>query len=166
MSIDLKPVRELLKLVRNSDVEEIEVESEGQRIRIRRSAHASAVRSESAPTLDHEVVPTGAFSSGPPMPATLRPPPPPEVGEHLSSDEAFITSPFVGTFYRASNPDAAAFAEPGKEVRKGQPLCIVEAMKLMNEIEADFACVILEVLATNGKPVEYGDKLFRVRKLG
>ncbi len=77
----------------------------------------------------------------------------------------FITSPFVGTFYRAPRPDSPAFVEIGATVKPGTTLCIVEAMKLFNEIETDFACVIEGVLADDGQAVEYGAKLFRVRKL-
>ena len=77
---------------------------------------------------------------------------------------ATITSPFVGTFYRAPSPQAPSFVDVGSEIRPGTVLCIVEAMKLMNEIEAEIAGTIVEVVAANGKPVEYGDPLFRVRK--
>jgi acetyl-CoA carboxylase biotin carboxyl carrier protein len=73
-----------------------------------------------------------------------------------------VTSPFVGTFYRAPNPESPAFVEVGASVKKGQTLCIVEAMKLMNEIEADVAGTVAEVFAENGKPVEYGQRLFRI----
>ncbi len=73
-----------------------------------------------------------------------------------------MTSPFVGTFYRAPSPEADCFVEVGDTVVPGQVLCIVEAMKLMNEIEAELACTIVEVLVEDGKPVEYGDRLFRI----
>ena len=76
----------------------------------------------------------------------------------------YITSPFVGTFYPAPTPGAAPFVKVGSEIKSGQTLCIVEAMKLMNEIEADVSGTIIEVLRENGKPVEYGDKLFKVKK--
>jgi acetyl-CoA carboxylase biotin carboxyl carrier protein len=75
----------------------------------------------------------------------------------------YITSPFVGTFYRAPSPDAPPFVEVGQKVTPGQVLCIVEAMKLMNEIEAEAAGVIAEVCVENGKPVEFGDRLFKVK---
>jgi len=78
----------------------------------------------------------------------------------------YITSPFVGTFYEAPSPNAEAFVKVGSEIKPGKVLCIVEAMKLMNEIEADVAGTILEVLAENGKSVEYGDRLFKVKKKG
>jgi len=75
-----------------------------------------------------------------------------------------ITSPMVGTFYTAPSPDSAAYAKAGDVIRKGQPLAIIEAMKIMNEIEAEFDCKILEVCATDGQPVEYDMPLFRVEK--
>jgi acetyl-CoA carboxylase biotin carboxyl carrier protein len=98
------------------------------------------------------------------VPATLAPPtaPPPSVVPR--DDGQFVTSPFVGTFYRSPSPDAPPFVEAGMSVREGQTLCIVEAMKLMNEIEADVSGVIAEILVENGKPVEFGQKLFRIKR--
>ena len=84
--------------------------------------------------------------------------------EAASDDLTAITSPFVGTFYRAASPESANFVEVGSSVKKGQTLCIVEAMKLMNEIEAEFGGSIVEILVENGKSVEYGQKLFMIRK--
>jgi len=84
--------------------------------------------------------------------------------EEEDPNVAFITSPFVGTFYRAPAPGAEPFTKEGASVKPGQTLCIVEAMKLMNEIEADFACTIVEVLIENGTSVEFGQKLFKVKK--
>ncbi|MBW2588623.1 MAG: acetyl-CoA carboxylase biotin carboxyl carrier protein [Deltaproteobacteria bacterium] len=77
-------------------------------------------------------------------------------------DSNYLTTPFVGTFYRAPSPDTDAFVEVGDSIAPGQVLCIVEAMKLMNEIESEVAGTIVEVLVENGKPVEYGDRLFRI----
>jgi acetyl-CoA carboxylase biotin carboxyl carrier protein len=82
----------------------------------------------------------------------------------MPSDSADVTCPFVGTFYRAPSPDAPSFVEIGSVVRVGQTLCIVEAMKLMNEIEADVSGTVVEVYAQNGKPVEFGQKLYRIKK--
>jgi acetyl-CoA carboxylase biotin carboxyl carrier protein len=79
-------------------------------------------------------------------------------------DLAPITSPFVGTFYRAASPETANFVEVGSTVKKGQTLCIVEAMKLMNEIESEYSGTVVEILVENGKSVEYGQKLFVIRK--
>jgi acetyl-CoA carboxylase biotin carboxyl carrier protein len=77
---------------------------------------------------------------------------------------SYITSPFVGTFYRAPNPDAAPFVDEGSKIKKGQVICIVEAMKLMNEIEAEVEGVIVQMLVQNGQPVEYGEPLFKIRQ--
>src|SRR3954469_9484710 len=81
-----------------------------------------------------------------------------------ADDLVAIPSPFVGTFYRAASPETANFVEVGSSVKKGQTLCIVEAMKLMNEIEAELAGTVAEILVENGKSVEYGQKLFMIRK--
>jgi acetyl-CoA carboxylase biotin carboxyl carrier protein len=84
----------------------------------------------------------------------------------VDSDLVAVTSPFVGTFYRAPSPEASNFCEVGSTVKKGQALCIIEAMKLMNEIECDVAGTVAEVLVENGKSVEYGQKLFMIKKSG
>jgi len=88
----------------------------------------------------------------------------PVVAAPADADLVAVTSPFVGTFYRASSPETANFVEVGSVVKKGQTLCIVEAMKLMNEIECEHAGTVAEVLVENGKSVEYGQKLFMIRK--
>ena len=82
----------------------------------------------------------------------------------VEANVAYVTSPFVGTFYRSASPDTPPFVDVGAAIREGQTLCIVEAMKLMNEIEADASGILLEILAENGKPVEFGQKLFKIRK--
>ena len=91
-------------------------------------------------------------------------PQPPSTAAAQAADALFITSPFVGTFYRSPSPEAAAFVEAGQTVRKGQVVCIVEAMKLMNEIESDLDGKVLDVLVKNGEHVEYGQALFRIEK--
>jgi len=88
----------------------------------------------------------------------------PAAAPAVDADLVAVTSPFVGTFYRAASPESANFVEVGSSVKKGQTLCIVEAMKLMNEIECESAGTIVEVLVENGKSVEYGQKLFMIRK--
>jgi acetyl-CoA carboxylase biotin carboxyl carrier protein len=93
--------------------------------------------------------------------APVAAPPSEEKNERLVD----IPSPIVGTFYRAPSPDSSPYVEVGQVVEKGQVLCIVEAMKLMNEIEADFRCRICEIFKENAQPVEYGETLFRVEKL-
>jgi acetyl-CoA carboxylase biotin carboxyl carrier protein len=155
MEIDLKQLRELMRSLRQFDVTEVEIEKDGERIYLRRGAEPVAYAPIAAP---------------PPMTAAAPLPPPPAPGTKAAkpaADDASlttITSPFVGTFYRSPSPSAPSFVDVGSEIRPGTVLCIVEAMKLMNEIEAEIAGTIVEVVAANGKPVEYGDPLFRVRK--
>ena len=102
----------------------------------------------------------GVLSHAPPAAAS---PPSPEA-EDADEDVQWVTSPFVGTFYRSPGPDADHFVAIGSKIETGTVLCIVEAMKLMNEIESDVSGTILEILVENGKPVEYGDRLFKVTK--
>lgn len=99
-----------------------------------------------------------------PPPMSVPPAAAPSGGEEEAVEGEYVTSPFVGTFYRAPNPGSPPFVKEGASFEGGQTLCIVEAMKLMNEIEAEFSGKILEILVENGKPVEYGDKLFRVSR--
>jgi acetyl-CoA carboxylase biotin carboxyl carrier protein len=161
MEIDLKQLRELMRSLRQFDVTEVEIEKDGERIYLRRGAEPVSYAAVAAP-------PPPMMSM---MPAAPLPPPPAAPGKAaaapVSADDpsiTTITSPFVGTFYRAPGPQAPSFVDVGSEIRPGSVLCIVEAMKLMNEIESEIAGTIVEIVATNGKPVEYGDALFRVRK--
>jgi acetyl-CoA carboxylase biotin carboxyl carrier protein len=141
MEIDLEQLKALIQAAEEHALTELRLEDGDEKIVIRRE-HSVSVSSAPAQV----IVPAKAAAAA----AVVE-------GE-------FITSPFVGTFYRAASPTSPPFVEAGQRAEKGRPLCIVEAMKLMNEIEAEFACTILEILAENGKPVEYGDKLFRVKK--
>lgn len=147
MKLDLDQLRELIRLLDESNLTEIEVEHDDDRIRVRRDPApvASAVAAQSIP----------------PPEATI-PTPPSEARAPTEEDGAFVTSPLVGTFYRAPSPESDPFVEVGDSVAAGQVLCIVEAMKLMNEIEAEVAGTIVEILIEDGKPVEYGDRLFRI----
>jgi acetyl-CoA carboxylase biotin carboxyl carrier protein len=103
----------------------------------------------------------GASAALPPSPA---PGPAPAASAEAPADSVDVTSPFVGTFYRSPSPDAPSFVEVGSVVRPGQTLCIIEAMKLMNEIEAECSGTIVEIFAQNGKAVEFGQKLYRIKK--
>ncbi|HEY8377827.1 MAG TPA: acetyl-CoA carboxylase biotin carboxyl carrier protein [Nannocystis sp.] len=151
----MRYIRELAKLLKSGDLDELEIESGEHRILLRRGV--AAAEGAAAP---RPVAPAPAPAPAPEPAAAPAPAP-------AASDPncTYITSPFVGTFYRAANPDAPPFVEVGSVVQRGQTLCIVEAMKLFNELEAEFPCVIEEILHENAKPVEYGAKLFRVRKL-
>jgi acetyl-CoA carboxylase biotin carboxyl carrier protein len=145
MSVDIEELRALLKVLAEEDVAEFEHEAGGVRILVKRGA-VVAPAPLPAPRPSQGALPA---ASGP-----------------ASADESSVdvTSPFVGTFYRAASPEAPSFVEVGSVVRPGQALCIVEAMKLMNEIEAELAGTIVEIYAQNGKPVEFGQKLFRMKK--
>ncbi|MEO7327729.1 MAG: acetyl-CoA carboxylase biotin carboxyl carrier protein [Minicystis sp.] len=152
MNLDLKELRRLLRLLEKRNVSEFEFEDDKTRLRLVRGG----------------VTPAGVVYAAPPSPTALGLAPPADAA--LAADDAadativYVTSPFVGTFYRSPSPDAPTFVEIGSSIREGQALCIVEAMKLMNEIEADCAGTILEILVENGKPVEFGQKLFKIRK--
>lgn len=155
MNIDLNQLRALMEAMREFELDELEFEDSEERIVLRRgSASAPVVAAPVAPA--YSAHPTHAPSM--PPAASIAP------AAADAPDVVYVTSPFVGTFYRAASPGAEAFVKPGSRVEIGQPLCIVEAMKLMNEIEAELAGEILEVLVENGKTVEYGDKLFKLRK--
>jgi acetyl-CoA carboxylase biotin carboxyl carrier protein len=151
---DLRYIRELAKVFKQYELDELEIETEGTRMLLRRGD-----------------MPTQVVAATPSAAAPIAIAPSPSAGVAAGEPQVsaapgdFITSPFVGTFYRAARPDTPSFCEVGDKLAAGQTVCIVEAMKLFNEIEAEFACVVEEVLVDNGQPVEYGAKLFRVRKL-
>ena len=149
-----KEILELIEFVSKSNFVEFELEREGFKIRLVKSGgRAVPVVAAAVPAAAGEApapAPTGA-------PAAAAGPAPPAQRFHE------IKSPLVGTFYRAPSPEAPPFTEVGKTVRAGQVLCIVEAMKLMNEIESDVDGVVEEILVSNGQPVEYGELLFRIR---
>ena len=152
MDLDLAKLTLLLDVLVERDIAEFEHEAEGVRLKIVRGKIVQATAA-AIPTF------APASSTGP---ATL--PPTSGPGAEAPSDSVDVTSPFVGTFYRAPSPDAPSFVEVGSVVRNGQTLCIVEAMKLMNEIDAECSGTITEVFAQTGKSVEFGQKLFRIKK--
>ena len=147
-TIGLEEIKALIALVGREPFQEFEFEAGDMRFRIRKDGPAPVVQmsTASSPLVHH--IP--AATAGQPVPVD-------EPGIH------YVTSPIVGTFYRASNPSASPFVSPGDFVKPGQTLCIIEAMKLMNEIESDVAGEIVKVLVENGTPVEYGERLFAVR---
>ena len=146
-----KELEGLLKTLESGGVSEFEYEDEKVRLRI---AFPKGLALQAAPAAMIPAPVTAAAAAAAAKAAAVQD----EVGI------AYVTSPFVGTFYRAPGPDSANFVEVGSTVKKGQPLCIVEAMKLMNEIEAELGGTIVEILVDNGKSVEFGQKLFKVQK--
>ncbi|MBK6577157.1 MAG: acetyl-CoA carboxylase biotin carboxyl carrier protein [Sandaracinaceae bacterium] len=155
MDIDLEQLRELMRAMTEFQMSDMELEKAGERISLRRGGAVVSVSSV-ATSAGHISAPSPAPASAASVAAAAA----------AAVDEAntqWITSPFVGTFYASPSPGAAAFVKVGQTISPGTVLCIVEAMKLMNEIESEVAGVIVEITGTNGKPVEYGDRLFKIK---
>jgi acetyl-CoA carboxylase biotin carboxyl carrier protein len=154
--MDLDQLKQMLDLVREHGLSEFEIEMEGWRLKVRK-----------------ESVPAPAPALSPALPPSLPAPPPAGLvlgpgGAVLGDTEidielAVVKSPIVGTFYRSPEPGAASFVEVGATVKKGQVLCIIEAMKLMNEIDSEYDGEVVNAYVENGQPVQYGERLFAIR---
>jgi acetyl-CoA carboxylase biotin carboxyl carrier protein len=170
--VDLSDLKEILRILEEQDITEFELEQGGVKLRICRSAAAPAGNPSASPVATYYAPPLAAVPApqvAAPgvglVPAAVSPPAPAgPAGETPASDEIVVKSPIVGTFYRAPDPNAPPFVSVGDRVKVGQILCIIEAMKLMNEIEAELAGEIVKVHPENGQPVQYGDPLFTVRR--
>lgn len=159
-SMDLRKIKTLIDLVQESGIAELEITEGDHRVRITRAVAGMAMGSQ--PVQQYLAPPQGVTGSPPAMstaPATA-PPSAPVVVEPAAPTGHVVKSPMVGTFYRSGSPGSPSFAEIGKQVALGETLCIIEAMKLMNEIESDKAGVVKAILVENGQPVEYGQPLF------
>jgi acetyl-CoA carboxylase biotin carboxyl carrier protein len=158
-----KELKELIEFLIEKDIAEFELERGDVKVRIKRTADARAAAPAEARYVHGAAPPPAppadslAFSPPPPPVAAPAKPATEESGLHE------VKSPIVGTFYESPSPGAPAFVKPGDVVQEGQPLCIIEAMKLMNEIEADASGEIVKRLVNNGQPVEYGQVLFLIR---
>ena len=153
--MDLRKLKKLIDLVQESGIGEIEITEGEEKVRISRQVAAPPVLM-AAPAMQPMGMPAmGVMPAAAPAPAAAAP-------EAAEAKGHALKSPMVGTFYRAPSPGAPAFAEVGQSVSKGQTLCIIEAMKLLNEIEADVAGTIKAILVENGQPVEYGQPLFLI----
>ena len=153
--MDLKDIKAIIDLMRKNSVSEFELEKDDFKIRLKRGTNgsATAVASEDAPGL------TYAPALAVPAPGSAAPPPPPVP----ASNEVEIKSPMIGTFYRAPSPESAPYVEVGVEVNPDTVVCIIEAMKVMNEIKAEAKGVITQAMVENAKPVEFGQPLFKIR---
>jgi oxaloacetate decarboxylase alpha subunit len=155
--MNLKELKELIEMLKNTDISELEIERSGVKVRLRKGGdvtfHPAMPRMEYPPAAI-----VAPVMSGTEMPAVEQAP----AVAPAPSDQIKVTSPIVGTFYRSSSPDKPSLVEVGDMVKKGQVLCIIEAMKLMNEIESEASGKIVQVLVENGQPVEYGQPLFVV----
>ncbi|TLS52996.1 acetyl-CoA carboxylase biotin carboxyl carrier protein [Paenibacillus antri] len=158
----LNEIKELIRLVDSTSIQHLEIENENGKISIKKP-EAPAVHVTSHPTAavsaQHAFVPAAPAPAAPQAPAAPAP-----AQEERNADLHPIVSPMVGTFYAAPSPDAQPFVKAGDAVKEKTIVCIVEAMKLMNEIEAEVSGQIVEVLAENGQLVEYGQPLFLVKR--
>jgi acetyl-CoA carboxylase biotin carboxyl carrier protein len=151
--MNIEWLKRLVRLVEESDIDSLEVERLTTRVRIRKSPTAGG-----APMVSHVApAPAPAPAVGAPAPDTAPPDSPPPVDGFVD-----VLSPMVGTFYRAASPESPAFVSVGDSVEAGQTLCILEAMKLMNELEAEVSGVVREISVENAEPVEFGQVLFRI----
>jgi oxaloacetate decarboxylase alpha subunit len=151
--MNLKELKELIEMLKDTDISELEIERSGVKVRLRKGGdvtfHPAMPRMEYPPAaiVAPAVVETPASGAEKPV-------------EQAKTNQVKVTSPIVGTFYRASSPDKPPYVEAGDIVKKGQVLCIIEAMKLMNEIESEASGKIVQILVESGQPVEYGQPLF------
>ncbi|MCE5194617.1 MAG: acetyl-CoA carboxylase biotin carboxyl carrier protein [Nitrospiraceae bacterium] len=140
--MELDDLKEIIELLKDTDITELQVEKDGTKVKVKREKLLSSIEL-TKPQISHQE-------------RSLLP------KEEDTQRLVTVTSPIVGTFYRSSSPEAAPFVEAGAKVKKGQVLCIIEAMKLMNEIESDADGVLMRILVENGHSVEYGEPLFLI----
>lgn len=155
MAVDLKDIKSIIDLMRKNAVTEFELEKQDFKIRLKRGANGGGAAAA------HEDTPLVAYAPPiavpPPVPVLAAASPP------AASNELEIKSPMIGTFYRAPSPESAPYVEVGTEVGPETVVCIIEAMKVMNEIKAEAKGVITQVMVENAKPVEFGQVLFKIR---
>ena len=150
--IDYKEIIKIINLLEERDLSEFELEVEGFKIKITRSQPRPAISEAiSAPPSSHDIEVNPGLTEASPR--------------ESKNNLHFIISPMVGTFYRAPGPSSPPFVEVGETIKKNQTLCIIEAMKLMNEIESDIDGILEEIYVQNGKPVEFGKKLFAIKPI-
>jgi acetyl-CoA carboxylase biotin carboxyl carrier protein len=155
--MNLKEIKELIELMKNTDISELEIERSGVKVRLRKGGDVTF-----HPSMPRMEYPPAAIVA----PAVIEAPTPGSAAgkaeEPAKTTLIKVTSPIVGTFYRSSSPDKPPYVEVGDVVKKGQVLCIIEAMKLMNEIECETAGKIIQILVESSAPVEYGQPLFAI----
>ncbi len=143
--MDIDDLKELIGLLKDSDITELQIEKEGIKIKLKREKYFGHIETQQPFIIEKK----GEIEK--------------EEEVEVEEKKLFtVTSPIVGTFYRSPSPDAEPFVEVGTSVKKGQPLCIIEAMKLMNEIESEIDGTIVKILVESGQPVEYGEPLFLI----
>jgi acetyl-CoA carboxylase biotin carboxyl carrier protein len=166
--LDLKQIKQIIDLMKRSELTEFAVEEEGFKLKIRRGGNGLPVVSTSRGS--NAPFPQGNETAAPmPMPVAPAAPQPAAQASSAATpaDEAgiiYIKSPMVGTFYRSASPESKAFVENGAKVAENTVVCIIEAMKIMNEIQAEVKGTVVETLVENGQPVEYGQRLFKLKQ--
>ncbi|MBI5188118.1 MAG: acetyl-CoA carboxylase biotin carboxyl carrier protein [Nitrospirae bacterium] len=144
--MELEDLKELIELLKETDITELQIEKNGTKVKIKREKLISSIEMpvQKSTVISEKITPEF---------------------EEETQRLITVTSPIVGTFYRSPSPDTAPFVEVGLRVKKGQVLCIVEAMKLMNEIESEIDGIVIKALVENGQPVEYGEPLFLIEPI-
>ncbi|CAN5808395.1 hypothetical protein BH24ACI5_BH24ACI5_02460 [soil metagenome] len=158
--MEFDDIEKILALVREHDLAEFELERDGLKLRVKKS-QAAGSGSPMLPVMPPPMAPVQF--GGPPQALPVSHAAPPAAASPDELELAVVKSPIVGTFYRSPEPDAASFVEVGQRVKKDQVLCIIEAMKLMNEITSEFDGEIVSAYVENGKPVQYGERLFAIK---
>ena len=153
--MELETLKSVLSMIEGTDVVEVELEEAGKKVRVRRGEVARASAPAPAP-----MAPVTVYAAAP---APAAPAPAAAPAAETPASHHLMKSPIVGTYYRAADPAAPPFVKVGDTVRKGQVLCIVEAMKLMNEIESDVAGEVIKIHPENGHPVQFGEPLFTIK---
>ena len=156
--MDLNQIKQILDLVREHELSEFEIEHDGLRLKIRKDGlGAHLVTPQAVPAMPSApAAPTQAASASAAATSVT------DIGD-AEIELAVVKSPIVGTFYRSSEPSSPSFVEIGSSVKKGDVLCIIEAMKLMNEIDSEYEGEIVNVYVENGQPVQYGERMFAIR---
>ncbi len=155
--MDIKQIKQIIELMKRSELTEFAVEDEGFKLKIRRGGNGLPIVSQGQPSNP----PFAMAVEQPAVAPALAPQPPPSEEEEGIT---YIKSPMVGTFYRSASPDSKPFVEDNSKVNESSLICIIEAMKIMNEIQAEVKGTILETLVENGQPVEYGQRLYKVKQ--
>ena len=160
--MDLKQIKQIIELMKRSELTEFAVEEEGFKLKIRRGTNGLPIvnsgRGSTSPFISADTTPPMPIQA-PGTSAT-----PPAAGAKEETGIGYIKSPMVGTFYRAASPESKPFADVGTKVVENTVVCIIEAMKIMNEIQAEAKGTVLEMLVENGQPVEYGQRLFKIKQ--
>ena len=159
--MDLDDIRNILDLVKEHDLSEFELEVDSLKIKVRKSGGPHAIHAPALPP--YAPLPAVAIAGAAAAPRPVEARADAGAAAEADADLAMVTSPIVGTFYRAPEPGAPPFVEKGMRVKKGQVLCIIEAMKLMNEIECDHDGEVAAVYVDNAQPVQYGERLFAIK---